>query len=290
MRRIVLIGIIGLLSQFIDGSLGMAYGATTATLLLVVGISPVITSMLVHLAEIGTTFVSGVAHHRFGNVDWRMVRWLGVPGSVGAILGAYVLTNLNAAVARPWMACFLFAVGVFILVTYSLRRDHVLQLHRQLRARFLVPLGLFAGFFDAAGGGGWGPVGTSTLLASRRVEPRKVVGTIDTSEFLIAASASAGFLLSRGTADVPWAYVLALLAGGLIAAPIAAWLVRKLHPRVLGTAAGGVIAITNLRTVLGLAGVGGGASTTTLVFVIVSWLALLTVTIVRLRRMGHRIV
>jgi uncharacterized membrane protein YfcA len=287
MRQLVLIGLAGLLAQFIDGSLGMAYGATSATLLLAVGLAPALASMITHLAEVGTTLASGLAHHRFGNVDWRAVAWLGIPGGVGAFLGAYVLTNLHADVARPWMAGFLLVLGLYILVRYALQKQHALRLHQRLGGGFLMPLGLIAGFFDAAGGGGWGPLGTSSLLASRRIEPRKAVGTIDTSEFVVSVCASMGFLLALGSAAVPWRFVVALLVGGVIAAPLAAWFVRKLHPRLLGTAAGGVIALTNVRTVLHALGVGNAAIIALLVGVAIAWAALLAVAVRRIRLDRH---
>ena len=124
------------------------------------------------------------------------------------------------------------------------------QFGQPLRKRFLGPLGLVAGFVDATGGGGWGPVGTPAILASGRLEPRKVIGSIDTSEFLVAVAASLGFLVGIGSANINFAWVAALLLGGIIAAPIAAWLVRPLPPRVLGSAVGGVIVLTNTRTLL----------------------------------------
>lgn len=284
MRRLVLIALVGLVAQFIDGALGMAYGATTATLLLTVGIAPALASMIIHLAEVGTTAASGIAHHRFGNVDWRSVGWLAVPGGLGAIVGAYALVGMDASVARPWMAAFLVVLGLYILLRYSSGKVNSALSTRRLRRGYLVPLGLLAGFFDAAGGGGWGPLGTSSLLASGRIEPRKAIGTVDTSEFLVAVCASIGFLLALGSAEVPWAMVLALLVGGVIAAPLAAWFVRKIHPMLLGTLAGGVIALTNFRTILDVANVRGAAAVTALTTLAVGWLLLVALAVMRLRR------
>lgn len=157
------------------------------------------------------------------------------------------------------MSGILLALGTYILIRFTfkgLRKD---RLGQPVRKRFLTPLGLVAGFVDATGGGGWGPVGTPALLASGRMEPRKVIGSIDTSEFLVAIAASLGFLLSLGSQGIDAAWVVALLIGGLIAAPIAAWLVRLIPPRILGSAVGGVIVLTNTRTIIrsdwvGLAG------------------------------------
>ncbi len=124
------------------------------------------------------------------------------------------------------------------------------KLGQRLRARFLAPLGLFAGFIDATGGGGWGPVGTPALLASGRIEPRRVIGSISASEFLVTVAASLGFLFALGSEGIDFTWVAALLIGGVIAAPIAAWLAKNVPPRILGSAVGGLIILTNTRTIL----------------------------------------
>ena len=142
---------------------------------------------------------------------------------------------------------------------------------RPISRRFLGPLGLVAGFLDAAGGGGWGPIATPTLLSSRRMEPRKVVGTVDTSEFVVALSASLGFLLALSFADIPWRVVGALLVGGLVAAPIAAWIVRILPARILGTAVAGVILTTNMKTFLEAMGASGGIAVVIYILIVVVW-------------------
>ena len=250
MRKLVLLALVGLAAQHVDGSLGMAYGVTSTTLLLAIGTNPAAASATVHLAEIGTTLASGASHWKFGNVDWTVVRRIGIPGALGAFAGATVLSALDTSVAAPLMSVILLSLGVYVLVRFTvqgLRRD---RLGQPLRRRFLAPLGLFAGFVDATGGGGWGPVGTPAILASGRLEPRKVIGSIDTSEFLVSLAASVGFLLALGTAGIDAAWVLALLAGGLVAAPIAAWLVKLVPGRVLGSAVGGLIVLTNSRTLL----------------------------------------
>jgi uncharacterized membrane protein YfcA len=250
MRKLILLALAGLGAQLVDGSLGMAYGVTSTTLLLAIGTHPAAASATVHLAEIGTTLISGASHWRFGNVDWRVVLKIGLPGAVGAFAGATFLSRLDTSVAAPLMSLILLALGVYVLTRFTLRGLRTDRLGHPLRARFLGPLGLFAGFVDATGGGGWGPVGTPAILASGRLEPRKVIGSIDTSEFLVSASASAAFLLALGSQGVNATWVLALLLGGAVAAPIAAWLVRHIPPRVLGSAVGGVIILTNTRTLL----------------------------------------
>ena len=246
MKSVVTIAIVGLGAQLVDGTLGMAYGVTSTTLLLTAGYSPAIASASVHLAEIGTTLASGVSHWRFGNVNWQVVRRIGIPGAIGAFAGATFLSRLSTENAAPWMAGILLALGVYLLLRFATRLP-VQKTDVPPRKRFLAPLGLFAGFIDATGGG-WGPVATPTLISSGKMTPRKVIGTVDTSEFLVAVAASLGFFLGIGSEDIPWSAVAALLAGGLVAAPIAAYLVRHVPTRLLGASVGGLIVVTNLRT------------------------------------------
>ena len=250
MKTLVLLALVGLGAQLVDGSLGMAYGVTSTTLLLAIGTNPATASATIHLAEIGTTLASGLAHWKFGNVDWKVVAKVGLPGAVGAFAGATFLASLSTEIAAPVMSLILVSLGVYILVRFTLRGFDRRNLGKPVRKRFLGPLGLVAGFVDATGGGGWGPVGTPALLASGRMEPRKVIGSIDTSEFLVALAASLGFLLALGSQGINALWVLGLLGGGLIAAPIAAWLVRHIPPRMLGSLVGGVIVLTNTRTLL----------------------------------------
>lgn len=250
MRALLLLGLVGFAAQLVDGSLGMAYGVTSTTLLLAIGTNAAAASATVHLAEIGTTLASGISHWRFGNVDWKVVAKIGIPGAAGAFAGATFLSSLSTEVAAPIMSIILLTLGVYILIRFTafgLRRDN---LGKPLRKRFLGPLGLVAGFVDATGGGGWGPVGTPAILASGRIPPRKVIGSIDAGEFIVAVAASAGFLVGIGSENIDFAWVGVLLLGGVVAAPIAAWLVRHIPPRILGSAVGGVIVLTNVRTLL----------------------------------------
>lgn len=251
MRKLFVLALVGLASQLVDGALGMGYGVTSSSLLLLAGLSPALTSASVHLSEIGTTLISGAAHHRLGNTDWRLVARLGGPGAVGALLGAGGLSGLSANAAAPVTSGILLALGVYVLIRFAVRPPTGAGTRRSPHSsRLLVPLGLLGGFIDATGGGGWGPVATTTLLTRGRTAPRTVVGSVDTSEFIVTVAASAGFLLGLGTAGISLSVVGALLAGGLVAAPVAAWLVSRLPDRVLGSAVGGVIVLTNLRTVL----------------------------------------
>lgn len=273
MRTFVILALFGLAAQLVDGGLGMAYGLTSSTLLLAFGLAPAVASASVHLAEVGTTLASGVSHWRLGNTDWRVVRWLALPGALGAFSGAVLLSNINGDAAKPFIAGFLALLGIYIVVRFAVLGGSIRVNPGTLPAVFLAPLGLVAGFLDAVGGGGWGPISTPTLLASGRMEPRKVVGTVSTSEFLVALAASIGFLISLDRSLLALPVVAALLAGGLVAAPIAAFLVKSLHPRILGSAVGGLILLTNGRSLLVTAGIEGQAQAAVLAAVTTLWLA-----------------
>ena len=283
MKSLVTIGIVGLGAQLVDGTLGMAYGVTSTTLLLTAGYTPAIASASVHLAEIGTTLASGTAHWRFGNVNWQVVRNIGIPGAIGAFAGATFLSSLSTENAAPWMAGILLALGVYLLLRFATKVPT--QKHEMPpKKRYLTPLGLFAGFIDATGGGGWGPVATPTLISSGRMTPRRVIGTVDTSEFLVAVAASIGFFIGIGSEDIPWSAVLALLAGGLVAAPIAAYLVRHVPTRLLGVAVGGIIILTNTRTLLNAFEISNGPRPSIYVTIAVIWLVFLGLAVQGLRK------
>lgn len=257
MRRLMVLAVVGLLAQLVDGSVGMGYGVTSATLLVAGGLGPAVASATIHLSEIGTTLVSGAAHHALGNTDWRTVSILALPGFVGAFAGATLLVNLDAEAAVPVVASLLLVLGVYVTWRFLSTGPGRLKFGPRPGVRFLAPMGLFAGALDAVGGGGWGPVGTTTLLSSGRLEPRKVVGSVDTAEFVVSVGGSLGFLIGLGAQGVSWANVSALMLGGVVAAPIAAVLVRYLPARVLGVTAGGVIVLTNLKTLADAVGASG---------------------------------
>src|SRR5215203_4422068 len=276
MANFLLLAIVGLIAQLVDGSLGMAYGVTSQSLLLTVGIAPALASASVHIAEVGTTAASGTSHWRFGNVDWSKVWPLAIPGAIGAFLGAVVLSAfITAEAAEPIVAVFLFGLGVFVLARFSFRRHERPVQVRPVSRGFLAPLGLIAGFLDAFGGGGWGPISTPTLLSSGRMEPRKIIDTVDTSEFVIAVCASIGFLFGLSLAEVPWTIVAALFLGGLLAAPIAAYIVRILPTRIMGTAVGGFILVVNANTFFGAVGLSSRLSTVAFILIIAVWIAAL---------------
>ncbi|MHA6795783.1 sulfite exporter TauE/SafE family protein [Pseudonocardia bannensis] len=284
MRTLIVFAVVGFGAQLVDGALGMAYGVTSTSLLLIAGINPAAASASVHLAELGTTLVSGASHWRFGNVDWKLVLRLGVPGAIGAFLGATALSALSTQDAAPIMSGILLALGVYILLRFSIRPPKAptarMSPHRK---RFLSPLGLVAGFVDASGGGGWGPVATPALLTAGRTAPRTVIGSVDTSEFLVALAASVGFLIGLGTEVLDPFTIGGLLLGGVLAAPLAAWLVTKVPTPVLGTAVGGIIILTNTRTILRAAEIDGGLRTTIYLIIVAAWIAAVGVAVAKVR-------
>lgn len=270
---LLLVAVAGFLAQLVDGSLGMGFGVTATTGLLAVGTVPVMASASVHLAKIGTGMASGAAHWGMRNVDWRMVGWLAVPGGLGGFLGASTLSSVAAGAARPWMAVLLVVLGGYVVLRFSawskpIRGSGFTPSGR----RWLVPLGGVGGFVDAVGGGGWGPVTTSTLLSTGRIQPRRTVGTVSTSELIVSLGATSGFLLHNGGAAWKWSVILGLLIGGVVAAPLAAWLVRVLPVRVLGVGAGGLIVFTNVRLLLDSLGAPALAVGSVSVVLGLSWL------------------
>ena len=283
MRKLVLLALVGLAAQLVDGSLGMGYGMTSSSLLLLAGLSPALASASVHRAEIGTTLASGASHWRLGNTDPRLVARLGLPGAVGAFSGATVLSHLSTRAATPVTAALLILLGAYVLGRFALRPPQGSDRRSPHGRRLLVPLGLVGGFIDATGGGGWGPVTTTTLLTHGRTSPRTVVGSVGASEFLVTVAASAGFLTGLGTAGISVGIVLALLAGGLVAAPIAAWLVSRLPGSVLGTAVGGLILATNLRVLLSWAGASARTGVLSYGVLIALWVVFLRLSVRKAR-------
>ncbi len=203
----------GFLAQLVDGSLGMAYGITASTLLLGSGVPPAATSATVHAAECLTTGASGIAHHAFGNVDRVLFRRLLIPGVVGAVLGAYILTSIPGEALTPYIAAYLLIMGCII----------ILKAFREFPprkvTRHLVPLGFFGALLDAMGGGGWGPI-VATNLIVRGNDLRQTVGSVNAVEFFVTLAASVTFVLSIGLSH--WSIILGLGIGGVLAAPIGA--------------------------------------------------------------------
>lgn len=221
--------LVGLAAQLVDGALGMAFGLVSSSVLLSMGLPPAAVSASVHSAEVFTTGASGLSHLALGNVDKRLFLRLALPGMAGGILGAYVLTRLPGEFIRPFVYLYLLGLAVLILLRAAGR-----ALPRQ-QVRRVPLLGFVAGLLDASGGGGWGPVATSTLLA-RGGQARTTIGTVNAAEFLVTLSISLTFLLRMGVQHLE--IVLGLLAGGMLAAPLAAVLVKRVRERWVLVAVG----------------------------------------------------
>jgi len=261
MQTLILIAIAGLAAQLVDGGLGMGFGVTSTTILIMLaGLGPAQASAVVHTAEVGTTLVSGISHWKFGNVDWKVVLRLGVPGAIGAFAGATFLSNLSMEAAAPVTSAILALIGINLVWRFSKGRVRRTFSERPHSAGFLGGLGIIGGFVDASGGGGWGPVTTSTLMTLGRTEPRKIVGTVNTAEFLVSVAATLGFIIGLWSDLVDnLAAVVALLIGGAIAAPIAAWMISRVNATVLGGFVGTAIVALNAPKVWNALGVEFGS-------------------------------
>lgn len=218
---------IGFAAQIVDGALGMAFGVITQTLLVsVVGVAPAVASASVHVVELFTTGTSGISHIAHRNVDWGLFLRLVPAGIVGGVSGAYLLSSIDASVARPYVMIYLTGIGIYLLI-----RAIRMRKPRFADPKFTAPLALAGGFLDAAGGGGWGPVVTSNLLVQGG-EPAKTIGTVNTSEFLLTASISIAFISTIGLSAFTTATV-GLIIGGVVAAPFGALFAKRIKPRTL---------------------------------------------------------
>jgi len=245
MGIILAFAVAGGLAQLVDGTLGMGFGVTSATVLLLVGTAPATASAATHAAKLPTTLVSGLAHWREGNVDTRILVRVAVPGMIGGFLGAVVLTSISLAAAKGWMSALLIFFGIVIFARFGFGFRIIPVPERGHTARWLSPIGLLGGFVDATGGGGWGPVVTPSLMTVTEHEPRKVVGTVNAAEFLVAMSVSIGFLTGIAHEDIPWTAVAGLVVGGVLVAPFAAKLAGRLPHAPMGTFVGGLIFLVN---------------------------------------------
>jgi uncharacterized membrane protein YfcA len=231
--------LVGFAAQLVDGALGMAFGVISNTLLISLGVPPAAASAGVHAVETFTTAASGISHIVHRNVDWQLFRRLALPGVLGGFLGAYVLSSIDAAAARPLVLAYLAAIGLYLLyrgLTHSYPPER--------QPRFVPALGLVGGFLDAAGGGGWGPVVTSNLLVQGS-NPRATIGTVNTTEFFLTATVSATFIAKLGWAAFTHATV-GLLIGGILAAPLGAVIAKRLATRALLLLVGVVLVLTSL--------------------------------------------
>ncbi len=229
---------VGLLAQVIDGALGMAYGITSTTFLLASGVSPAVASASVHIAEVFTTGVSGIAHVKLGNVNKKLFLRLLIPGITGAVVGAVLLSSIDGKILKPYIAAYLLLMGIYIIS----------KVFRKIKAakhepKHVAKLALFGGFVDSVGGGGWGPVVTSTLVGSGH-NPRETIGTVNFAEFFLTFASAIAFSLL--VEEGPWPIVAGLVLGGLFAAPFAAYLCKKLHARTLMVMVGVLISVVSI--------------------------------------------
>ena len=228
---------VGFIAQLVDGALGMAFGVISTTALVALGVPPAAASAGVHTVEVVTTAVSGTSHAIARNVDWKLFFRIAIPGIIGAVSGAYILTSLPAEHAKPIIQTYLVCLGLWIFWR-GLRHIHV-----ERQPKIVEPLGLAGGFLDAAGGGGWGPIVTSNLIVQGKA-PRQTIGTVNAAEFLVTTSAAITFIYHLGWEVVTTA-TLGLLAGGVIAAPFGAILAKRLKPDVLMILVGVVLMSTS---------------------------------------------
>jgi uncharacterized protein len=224
---------IGFVAQLVDGALGMAYGILSNAALLTMGLPPAQASALVHTAEVFTTGASAASHLYHRNVDWRLVARLGAAGVLGAVLGAWILSNIDIAAARRWVYGYLLLMGCYILW-----RSMRIALAPRSPAGWSAALGFVAGFLDASGGGGWGPVATSTLIGSGHA-PRHTVGSVNTAEFFVTVAAATTFFAELGAS--PLVHLVPLVLGGVLAAPFGGWAVRHVPARALMVSVGVLI-------------------------------------------------
>lgn len=268
MERLLVFVAAGFVAQLIDGSLGMGFGVIGTSFLVATGASAAAASAVIHAAKVGTALVSGASHWRFGNVHWRTVLLLGFPGAAGAYLGATFLSSVDGERFAPVTAAILLVLGGYMVARFAFGMVRRPADPATLRPRFLVPLGLAGGVVDAIGGGGWGPLTTPTLMTVGRMEPRRAIGSVSLAEMLVAIAASVGFLAHLDGEHFDGRAVAALLAGAVVVAPFAAWVVRVLPARVLGTFVGGLILVLNARTILVALDAPGAAGAAVLVSVV----------------------
>lgn len=236
--------VVGFIAQMVDGALGMAFGVISQTMLVsVLGVAPAAASASTHLVEIFTTGASGTSHILHRNVDWPLFKRLVPFGIVGGVTGAYFLSNVDASAARPYIMIYLTGVGIYLFVKAFRMSKPKFEDPRTTR-----PLALIGGFLDAAGGGGWGPVVTSNLLV-QGANPAKVVGTVNTAEFLLALSISISFIGALGFAAFS-AVTVGMIVGGVLAAPFGAMLVKRISPRVLLYAVSVVLMATSVFSIV----------------------------------------
>jgi len=237
---------VGFLAQMIDGAIGMAYGVSSNAFLLTVGLPPSIASACVHCAEVFTTGVSGISHFRFGNIDKRLFSKLVIPGVLGGALGAYILSlEAIGKIIRPFVSAYLVVMGIVILWKVFRKSTKEKEV-----TRHLIPLAAIGGFFDAVGGGGWGPIVTTTVIA-RGHSPRLTIGSVNATEFFVTLAEAVTFVITiPALLTQHWQVMAGLIVGGVIAAPLAALACKRLPARALMAFVGVLIVVLSARTIV----------------------------------------
>lgn len=240
LEKLLLFVLVGFIAQIIDGALGMAYGVSSTSFLLGMGVPPALASSSVHVAEVFTSGVSGLSHLKFGNVDKKLFQRLVIPGMLGVIAGAYVLTSLDEKIIKPFIAVYLLVMGIVII------RKAFRQVQEVKESKKLALLAIFGGFMDAVGGGGWGPIVASTLI-SKGHNPRYTIGSVNLAEFFIAIAGAGTFIALIGLGN--WQVIAGLVIGGTFAAPFAAYLCKKFKAKTLMIMVGVLIIALSIRTI-----------------------------------------
>jgi hypothetical protein len=286
MRDLVLFGLAGFAASLVDGALGMGFGPTSSSILLGAGLTPAAVSTSVNLAKVATGVAAGVSHWRFENIDKRLVSSLALPGMVGALIGVTILSNVNAAVVKPLLAVLLSVIGLRILVRFARIReaspgepesgDQQAARPAAYDARGTKLAALVGGITNGMIGA-WGPVVTPFLL-HRGVRPRYAIGSVNTAEVAVASASAFSLLASMGRSGFNVSVVIAMLIGGLVAAPVAAWLIRYVPARPMGIAVAALLLLTNARELVSWSGLGSGPWSWVVYFLVIGAVAIAVVT------------
>ncbi|MBX9853247.1 MAG: sulfite exporter TauE/SafE family protein [Cytophagaceae bacterium] len=240
-EEILIFILVGFVAQMIDGALGMAYGVSSTSMMLSAGVSPELASAGVHTAEVFTSGASGLSHLFHGNVNKKLFKNLIIPGTIGAVLGAYVLTSIDGNAIKPFVSAYLLFMGMLII------KKAFNKIKKKTKTKRLAPLALVGGFVDSVGGGGWGPVVSSTLIGKGR-NPKYTIGSVNLAEFFVAVASASVFTIILGFQN--WKIVLGLIIGGVIAAPLAAIIVGRIKTKPLMIIVGCLIIGLSLNTII----------------------------------------
>ena len=252
--RYFIILIFAFVAELIDGGIGMGYGVSLTSFLLSIGIGTAMASAIVHISEIFTAFFSGISHFKVGNFDKKIFTYLVIPGTIGGAIGAYTAVKFqDASLIKPFVSGILLLLGLLIIIKYIRKRDILEQEYKTPRIRHLLPIGFAASFVDAIGGGGWGPISTPTLVINN-TDPKKAIGSVNFAEFFVTLSIALTFFLTMPKIEL--GFIAPIIIGGIIAAPIAAMITKRLPHKTVAIIVGCLIIILSLRTILKTIGLG----------------------------------